>query len=164
MTHQIPPNLLQPTPEQTYSEEQMAFLRRIMEEFIAFNAYLGVKLTEIRPGYAEMRIPFRDEFIGNPLRRAIHGGLVATLIDTVGGAAAMTTLNSHEDSLSTIDMRVDFLRPGRPMDLIGQGHIVRSGNRIIVTKISVLHPDSPDPIAEGTAVYNVRRKEPMTGK
>jgi len=69
----------------------------------------------------------------------------------------MTTLVSPDDKLSTIDMRVDYLRPGKPLDFFVEGELGRSGNRIIVTRMVAYHVRE-ELIAEGKGVYNVRRK------
>lgn len=140
------------------NQELEKVFKHIIEEMIPFNKHLGFILEEIRKDYARIRVPFREEFIGDPRNYRIHGGLSATLIDTVGGAAAMTTLTSYEDQIATIDMRVDFLKPGKAEDLIAEGEIIRSGNRIVVCSMKVFHPSSDEPIAVGKAVYNVVRK------
>jgi uncharacterized protein (TIGR00369 family) len=129
----------------------------IIEQLIPLHVLLNFKLEEIREGYAKIRVPFREELIGDPVRRALHGGIIATAMDSVGGAAGMTTLTSFEDRLSTIDMRVDYLMPGKAEDLFVEGQIVRSGNRIIVVRMVAHHGDAENLIADGKGVYNVKR-------
>lgn len=131
--------------------------RNVIENMIPLNQLLGFKLEEIREGYAKIRVPFREDLIGDPRARALHGGVISAAMDTVGGAAGMTTLTSFEDKLSTIDMRVDYLLPGKPLDLIVEGEIIRSGNRIIVTRMTAWQEDPSKPIADGKGVYNVKR-------
>lgn len=132
--------------------------QNIVEQLIPFNKMLGMELVEIKPDFAKIKIPFKEDYIGNPLARALHGGLIATAMDTVGGAAGMTTLVSFEDKLSTIDMRVDYLRPGQAKDLFVEGKVTRSGNRILVTRMIAYQDDPEVWIAEGHGVYNVKRK------
>ena len=132
--------------------------KNVIDDLIPFNKLLGFQLEEIREGFAKIRVPFKEELIGDPRARALHGGLIATAMDTVGGAAGMTTLVSFEDKLSTIDMRVDYLRPGKAADIFVEGEITRSGNRIIVTRMIAYQDDRELLIAEGKGVYNVKRK------
>ncbi|MDX2003159.1 MAG: hotdog fold thioesterase [Chitinophagales bacterium] len=129
----------------------------VIENLIPFNKLLNIQLVEIREGFAKLKVPFKPELIGDPRRQAIHGGVISTLMDTAGGAAGMTTLVSFEDALSTIDIRVDYLRPAKAMDLVVESEIVRSGNRIIVTRMIAYQEDIKQPIAEGKGVYNVKR-------
>jgi uncharacterized protein (TIGR00369 family) len=126
------------------------------EEWIAFNKVLGIKVEELRHGYARFRIPFRPELLGDPVRPAIHGGVLSALVDACGGAACFTMVRVH-DSLSTVDLRVDYLRPAKPADLICESEVIRMGNRVACVKSSVRGPDSDDPVVVSMAVYNVRR-------
>jgi len=131
----------------------------IIENLIPLHRYLGFELLEVSDGFARIKVPFKEELIGNPRIRALHGGIISTAMDSVGGAAAMTTLVSSDDRLSTIDIRVDYLRPGNAKDLIVEGNIVRSGNRIVVTSMKAYHAGSEKIIAVGKGVYNVNRKQ-----
>lgn len=138
-------------------QQQQTILRQVIEEIIPFNKFLHMELQAIRRGYARIRLPFAEHLIGNPRKPALHGGVVATLIDTVGGAAAMTTLLSMEDRISTIDLRTDYLRFAEARELIGEAWLVRSGNRLVVTDMQVHHGDPQRLIARGVGVYNVQR-------
>lgn len=131
---------------------------KVIEELIPFHNYLGFKLIEIEKSYAKILIPYQEHLLGDPRSKRWHGGVISAALDSVGGAAAMTTLTSTEDKLSTIDIRVDYLLGTRPVDIIVEGEIVRSGNRIIATKMNAYHADKiHELVAEGRAVYNVRR-------
>jgi uncharacterized protein (TIGR00369 family) len=138
-------------------ESVVGLVRYITEDVIPYNKELGIKLEEAQVGRAVLRIPFDERLIGDPRRPAIHGGVTAVLIDAAGGTAVMTTLSSANDRVSTIDMRVDYIRPAAPQDLIATATVIRSGHRIAVTKIRITQPDTQDLIAEGTAVYNLKR-------
>jgi uncharacterized protein (TIGR00369 family) len=131
-------------------------LRQVMEELIPFNRVLGVKVIEIDRGHVRMEIPFREELIGDPLRRAMHGGVISALADTAGGCAVWSSLEEPRARVSTIDMRIDYLRPGRNETLVAEATVVRVGRRVGVTDMRVFHPSAPlDSIATGKGVYNV---------
>lgn len=130
----------------------------IIENVIPLHRLLNFKLLDISDGYAKMMVPAQDALVGDPRSKALHGGIIATAMDSVGGAAGMTTLVSPEDKLSTIDIRIDYLQPGKTKDLIVKGEIVRSGNRILVTRMIAYHENKDNLVAEGKGVYNVRRK------
>src|SRR5262245_28860341 len=132
-------------------------LRVFMAEHIPFNRLLGLELTALSDGFARMELPFRPEFIGDPFRPALHGGVISTICDTCGGAAAFSVI-ALGDRVSTVDLRVDYLRPGRGERLVAEGRVVRAGNRVCVVNLTVFHPDSEtEPVAEGRCVYNIRR-------
>ncbi|MBI2897501.1 MAG: hotdog fold thioesterase [Deltaproteobacteria bacterium] len=138
---------------------EIEVVREIMQMVIPFNRFLGFELTDLKPGFARMEVPFRDEFIGDPVRPALHGGVISALIDTCGGAACWTEIEPA-DRVSTVDLRVDYLRPGRKHRLVAEGRVIRIGNHVGVVDLTAFHSDSPsDLIACGKGVYNVRRSE-----
>lgn len=118
---------------------------------------LGMRFQSVESGLVVMEVPFRDELVGNPELPALHGGVISSLLDTCGGAAVWSLLGPS-DRVSTVDLRVDYLRPGRSEILIGVGRVIRVGNRVGVSELKAYHPDAEDrPVAVGTGVYNVRR-------
>ena len=85
-------------------------LKTFAEQGIPFNQFLGFTVTDLREGYARIEVTIKPQYIGDPYRPALHGGLTSALADTVGGIAAFTMLEPDQ-RVSTVDMRVDYLRP-----------------------------------------------------
>jgi uncharacterized protein (TIGR00369 family) len=138
-------------------------LRQLTEEWIPFNKYLGVQAVEIRTGYARLEVPFRDELIGDPIRRALHGGVISALADTAGGIAVWAGIEDPRARVSTIDLRVDYLRPGKTETLVAVATVVRVGNRVGVADIRLFHPSAPDEtVATGKGVYNIKLVKPKS--
>lgn len=132
-------------------------LLRFFEHQIPFNAWLGMTVAAVGGGKASVRIPFRPELVGDPMRPALHGGVISALADTAGGLAAWGALpDPLTGRLATVDLRVDYLRPGRLEDLICDAEVVRLGNRVAVTKMTV-HQADGHAVADARAVYNVVR-------
>lgn len=135
-------------------------MRQVMEELIPFNRYLGVRCVEMRRGYAKLEVPFREELIGDPLRPALHGGVLSALADAAGGAAVWTGIEDDRARVSTIDLRIDYLRPARLVAVLAEATVVRLGNRVGVADVRLFHPDAEtDTIATGKGVYNVTIKK-----
>jgi len=133
-----------------------AALRQVMEELIPFNRFMGLRVVEIDRGRVRLEVPFRPELIGDPLRQAMHGGVISMLADTAGGAAVWSSLDEPRARVSTIDMRIDYLRPGRQETLVAEASVVRAGRRVGVTDMRLFHPSAPnDTIATGKGVYNI---------
>lgn len=140
------------------SPKTFAALKNVVEELIVFHKHLGLQLTELTPGFAKMYLPYQDFMIGNPIRPALHGGVLATVLDGVGGAATMTTFTSYQDRISTIDLRVDYLRPADKADMIAEGRVIRSGNSVVVAEMCIYHKDPALPLAVGRGAFSVIRK------
>jgi uncharacterized protein (TIGR00369 family) len=131
-------------------------LLRLMEEHVPFNRYLGLRGESVGAGTCVLTLPVREEFVGDPRRPALHGGVVSSLIDTAGGLAAWSALGSGE-SVSTVDLRVDFLEPaGLGADLRAAAELVRKGNRVCHVRIAVTQGEVL--VAEGRGVYNIHRR------
>ncbi len=134
--------------------------KNVVEELIPFNKHLGFKLVDVKQDYASILIPFKPHLIGNPVKRSIHGGVIAAAMDTVGGVAGMTQFSSFEDTMATIDLRIDYLRYGQEKDIICEAKITKAGSKVIFTEMKAYHADEPDVIiSEGKAVYSIRRKQ-----
>lgn len=145
-------------------DEYLRGVKRFMEENIPFNALLGLKCESLEAGDATLLMPYRPEFVGDPLRPALHGGTLSALADTAGGAAIFSAVELGA-RVSTIDLRIDYLRPGRLEDVWAQAKLVRRGNRVGVSRIVLWQQPRPNKdeersiIAEATGVYSVRMPE-----
>jgi uncharacterized protein (TIGR00369 family) len=138
-------------------DRHLSELRELFASQIPFNRVLGIEVVELTRGRAVFAVPFRPELIGDPVRPALHGGVISALADACGGATVWSTIGD-DDRVSTIDLRVDYLRPARPEALHAVGEVQRVGNRVGVAKISVFHPSAPDEVvAEAKGVYSVKR-------
>lgn len=135
----------------------LAAVRELMEQ-IPFNRHIGIAVGELRSGFARLEVPFSDALIGDFHRPAIHGGVLSALLDTAGGAAVFTQVDFPGDRVSTIDLRVDYLRPGGKERLVAEATVVRQGNRVATVDIVCFHDRQPDRlIATGKAAYNIKR-------
>ena len=134
-----------------------ATIRHIFEHVVPFNRFLGIEIRSLEPGKALLYLPFREEFIGDSTRPALHGGVISSLMDTAGGVAAWTSLE-EQDRLSTVDILVDYLRPADRAALLAEGKLIRIGDRVAAVEIKVWQEGNEEPVASGRAVYNVVRR------
>lgn len=137
-------------------EKYFDMLRDFFERKILFNAFLQMRVEALEEGFARLTIPFVEHLVGDPYRPALHGGVVSTLLDTTGGIAAFTAVRPG-DLLSTVDLRVDYLRPAALLDVVAEGRVIRLGNRVAVCDVVAYQEDREKPVATGKGVYNVKR-------
>jgi uncharacterized protein (TIGR00369 family) len=129
---------------------------RFMEERVPFNRLLGIRGESVEPGRAVLVQPVRPEFVGDPTRPALHGGVVSSLIDTAGGVAAWSCLEPGE-SVSTVDLRVDYLEPGTLGGALrAEAEVARKGSRVCHVRVSVTQGKRL--VAEGRAVYSIHKR------
>ncbi|NOU52003.1 thioesterase family protein [Pseudoalteromonas sp. JBTF-M23] len=138
----------------------------IFVEKMPFNRFLGISIKELNAESARIELPWQDEFIGNPTQKILHGGVISAVLDNVGGMlAAASIIHKLPDealnsvpaklaTLGTIDIRTDFLRPGRGEYFIASATLIRSGNKVCVCRME-LHNQEGVQIAFGTGTYLV---------
>jgi uncharacterized protein (TIGR00369 family) len=116
-----------------------------------FPAWVGLRLEEIRMDYARFRLPWRDT-LRQPAG-VMHGGAIATLIDT----AVVPAIGSAFDGprmLLTIDMHVQFMGALRDQDAIAEAWVERRGKSIVFCRVEV-RSVSGELAATGALVYKV---------
>ena len=131
-------------------------LKQMMESFIPFNAFLGVRAVHIEKELLRLEVPFRPELVGDPIRPALHGGVLSALADACGGGAVWLGIEDARARVSTIDLRIDYLRPARLETLVAEARVVRLGNRVGVADVRLYNASSPEvTVATGKGVYNI---------
>lgn len=142
-------------------------LQQIFEVHVPFNRLLGVKIASLDPKHPKIRIDMRPELIGNPERQILHGGVISAVLDLMAGVVIHVALFEKDSehllsrdgqpvfpNIGTIDLRIDYLRPGRGAHFIASGEVVRMGKRIAVAHMQ-LENDTGELIATGSAAYIV---------
>ena len=140
----------------------MEELIRAFEARVPYNRVLGLKLLDLGEATARVGFDMRDELVGNYHKGALHGGVISATLDVVGGMVAlMSNADSPEVDLmkrlsviGTIDLRVDYLRPGIGQHFEATGFILRGGTKVAVTRME-LHNEEEMLIAVGTGTYVV---------
>src|SRR6185295_3774385 len=88
---------------------------------VAYAKFLGLELCELRTGEVSVCLDVREELKQN--QGVVHGGAVASLIDTAAAFAILTTLAPHE-RVTTTDLTIHYLRPITDGRLTATGRIV----------------------------------------
>jgi uncharacterized protein (TIGR00369 family) len=101
---------------------------------VPYAAFLGLELGEIAPGEASIHLEVRDELKQN--QGVVHGGAVASLIDTAAAFAVITQIELTE-RVTTTDLTIHYLRPITSGRITATAHIVRGGRRLFVLSVEV---------------------------
>lgn len=118
---------------------------------VYFPQHLGIEVEELRVDYARMRLPFRPEL--NQPAGVLHGGAIATLVDTVVVPAVGSAYDGPRQ-MFTIDMQLRFLAPVVGEDAVAEGWITRRGRSIVYCDAEV-RGASGTLAATATLVYKV---------
>lgn len=149
--------------------ERSEFFKKVgtmFEEMLPFDRVLGIRVTSVDADRASIAFTRRDELIGNVFHQTLHGGVISAVLDTVGGLTALASLVDRAAGLpdeklapifsriGTIDLRVDYLRPGRGDRFSANAWIMRSGRKVAVARME-LHNERDTLVAVGTGTYMI---------
>jgi uncharacterized protein (TIGR00369 family) len=152
--------------EDEKDESLFSAIKEIFNEKIPFNKVLGLRVESLQFDRVMVKFEMNADLIGNYMRGTLHGGVISSVVDVTGGLSAFMGILQKMSGksleaklekfgrLGTIDLRVDYLRPGTGRFFTSAGYNLRIGNRVVVTRIEV-HNDANDLIAVGTGSYVV---------
>jgi uncharacterized protein (TIGR00369 family) len=110
--------------------------RRVRQSFSrqGFMKHLGARLTELKPGAAELRAALREELTQQ--HGYFHGGVSGSLADVACGYAAYT-LMPEDSSVLTVEYKINLLAPAAGEELIARARVVRSGKTLKICTADV---------------------------
>ena len=156
----------QQMPDISRRNEIIETVFHIFTEKIPFNRRLGLRCHVDDSGQVSLIFDMHPDLVGNFMRGNLHGGVISGSLDVMGGLVAFIEMldkrgfDSDEEGLQafakmgTIDLRIDYLRPGLGQYFVATGYVLRAGSRVAVTRME-LHSDSGQLVAVGTGAYIV---------
>jgi uncharacterized protein (TIGR00369 family) len=114
-----------------------AQLRRIEKavETVPFARLLGIEVDSVDKGTATLGLTIRHELMQN--NGVVHGGAVASLIDTATAFAILSHLTASE-KITTVDLTISYLRSLTAGRVTATARVLRAGRRVIVVSADVL--------------------------
>ncbi len=133
-----------------------------MTKVIAMTPYmvhLGMELIDASDGAATLKLRYQDE--NSTAAKALHGGAIASLIDTTGAMAAWTTAEIATPKYfgSTVGVTVNYLSAVIGQDCFAEGTVLKRGKEVIYTEVKVTNADGKL-CAQGTVIYRIIEREP----
>ena len=95
---------------------------------------LGIELVEIEPEKVVMQLEMREQ-LRQP-HGLLHGGAIASLIDTAMAFAVVTRLTEDEKA-STVDLTVQYLRPHTEGKIVCTAKVLKAGKRLLFVSAEV---------------------------
>lgn len=130
------------------TNDEKSRILRAMGEHIQHTHRLGVTLESIDGDELTLRLPYRDELVGNPETGAVHGGVLTMLLDQTLGMSAICNDDTKPSITPTLDLRIDHLGVAPAgQDILATARVYRSTRRVL--------------FAEGYAWCEGRRDKPI---
>lgn len=139
----------------------------IKEKFIhdvPFLQLLGAKVVTFDYPNVVLELKWKNDLVGNVIQQSLHGGVTATVLDSIGSLVAVSHFISNESNLTadylknrishmgTVDLRTDYLLPGRGNKFSATGTVERAGKRITVCRMKMFNENN-ECIALGVGTY-----------
>ena len=136
----------------------------IYQNRLPFNQLLGLRIVQLVPDQVRIGFDMAESLVGNYVQGSLHGGVISSVLDAVGGLTATTgmikkkidrpsaEIRENISRVGTVDLRIDYLRPGRGQSFQASASIMRIGNKVAVTRME-LHNNQQRLIAVGTGTY-----------
>jgi uncharacterized protein (TIGR00369 family) len=141
-------------------------LKEIVELKVPLNRILGIELESLDATGARLRVEMKEVLVGNFALGILHGGIISCILDVTGSVTGYTVplrgvigrpldeVMGAIAKVGTIDLRIDFLRPGKGTYFVSRGGILRSGKRLATIRTE-LEDDRGRVVAVGTGTYTV---------
>ena len=124
---------------------------------LPFFKLMGLEIVDMKPGWSLTRIQFREDLC-QPMG-ILHGGVVATLVDTgIAHALMLTDLQqqfmAEGGGIVSVDLRVKYLRPVSEGMITCESTIPRLGRQIVHGESIVKNAEGKE-VARGDSIYMV---------
>ena len=124
-----------------------------MDENGGFRELVGAELTEAGEGRAVVRMLAEDRHL-NP-GGTVHGGAISTLVDVSMAEALNTAVAEEDERPVTVEMKVNFMAPGKPGVIASSARVRKGGKRVTVVEAEVLQEEDEEVVALATGTYTI---------
>ncbi len=131
---------------------------RAMAEGTPHALALGFVFVSAEAGTGVLKVPWREDLVGDPQSGVLAGGVVTALLDHACGLAVASL--GAAGSTATLDLRIDYMRPAEPRrDVFARAHCYKMGHTIAFVRAVAFETDPADPIAAAQAAFVVNPPE-----
>ena len=114
---------------------------------------LGIRFDEVEVDHVELLLPFSMQHI--TVGDMVHGGVIATLIDVAGAAAAFSAVDLDVvKGGATGSLSIQYLAPAKSATLRAVADVVRRGKRQVVTEVSVYAENEGEAVLAAKALMS----------
>lgn len=130
--------------------------RFLRPERVFFPTHVGLVVDEVRAGYARLRLPGRPEVA--QAAGVVHGGALATLVDTAA-VPAVATAYPRQPELLTVTLTINYLGVVSAQDAVAEAWVEQAGGSMAYVRAEVRSADQSQLAATASLVFRVRQRE-----
>lgn len=154
------------TRDELFTDTIIKIITYLHGEKMPFNKYLGAEVHSLDKEKVQVKINMKENILGNFEQKILHGGVISAALDLTGGIIAQLDATEPMGEItigeimnrffrmSTLNMRVDYLRPGRGDYFIITGRVLKRGKKISVVRCEFENEEGSH-LASATLSYMV---------
>ena len=127
----------------------------IIRRFLPASPYvghLGIRLTDLQPDAAILTLPFAGPLA--TMGTTVHGGAIASLIDTAAMVAAWSGAEPDKMRGTTVGLTVTYLAPATGEDLHAAASVLKRGRNLVYLDVDV-RDTAGGAVAKGLVTYKI---------
>lgn len=135
------------------TEDEIHAMAAQMATTVPQAAALGFELVSVGQARGSLRVPWREDLVGNPATQVIASGVVTSLLDHTCGLS-ITSAKRERFPTATLDLRIDYMRPAAPRaGITAEAHCYKMTRSIAFVRAQAWDVDPDDPIATAQAAF-----------
>lgn len=141
----------------TFPDDAAEILQKYLDESDGFLSQMGAEITELTREKTTLRLDYRRGVANSTERRSLHGGALATLVDSAGGLALRPHLDDpFRDGVATVSLNVDYLSSATD-DVVAEAEVMRVGGTVGVSRVRIEEQNSKEnvEVAVGRGTYRL---------
>ena len=128
-------------------------LIKIYTQTNQFGKLIGIELKKFESDEIIYEMTISDKHLATPT--TAHGGVLSAYMDGILGLAALYVSSENGNLVSTVEFKINYLKPARKGDvLIGVGKVISNGKRIIIAQGEIINKASGEKVAIATGTFN----------
>jgi uncharacterized protein (TIGR00369 family) len=128
-------------------------LIKIYTETNQFGKLIGIDLKKFEAEEIVYEMEISDKHLATPT--TAHGGVLSAYMDGILGLAALYVSSEKGNLVSTVEFKINYLKPARKGDVLkGIGKVISKGKRIIITQGEIVNKETGEKIAIATGTFN----------
>jgi uncharacterized protein (TIGR00369 family) len=139
----------------SFPDDAAETLQTYLDESDGFLSRMGAEVRELTRESTTLRLEYHGGVANSTERRSLHGGAIATLVDSAGGLALRPYLDDPvRDGVATISLNVDYLSAATG-DVEATAEVVRAGGTVGVSRVEIEESNKDESVAVGRGTYRL---------
>lgn len=114
---------------------------------------IGMQVLSVERAKVSGKLVWGEHLIGDPATGVIHGGVITSMLDNLGGMAVVSALDTFR-ATATLDLRIDYMRPAeKELDIIGEAECYHVTKTVAFINARAFHPDNEKIIASASGAF-----------